>query len=73
MIDHRPHVLYDLYLSKDGVERRVELDLDVQFKPSDEFRYGPDIYAVTRLEPGHDKFDAVLFASLSRRPPSAAS
>jgi hypothetical protein len=63
-------VLYDVFLSKGGAERRVEIDLDVQFKPGDEFRYGPDIYVVTRLEPGHDKFDAVLFADLiTRRSP----
>ena len=53
---------YEMYLSKIEGERRIELDLDVQFKPSDEFRYGPDIYVVTRVEPGHDEFDAVLFA-----------
>ncbi len=51
-----------MHLSKDEAERRAELDLDVQFKPSDEFRYGPDIYVVTRVEPGHDEYDAVLFA-----------
>jgi hypothetical protein len=51
-----------MFLSKDEAERRVELDLDVQFKPTDEFRYGPDIYVVTRVAPGHDEFDAVLFA-----------
>jgi hypothetical protein len=63
-------VLYDVFLSKGGAERRVEIDLDVQFKPGDEFRYGPDIYVVTRLEPGHDKFDAVLFADMiTRRSP----
>ncbi len=53
---------YEMHLSKDEAERRAELDLDVQFKPSDEFRYGPDIYVVTRVEPGHDEYDAVLFA-----------
>jgi hypothetical protein len=56
-----------MHLSKDEGERRVELDLDVQFKPSDEFRYGPDIYVVTRVEPGDGEFDAVLFAD--GRPP----
>jgi hypothetical protein len=55
-------VRYEMYLLKDEAERRVELDLDVQFKPTDEFRYGPDIYVVTRVEPGQDEFDAVLFA-----------
>jgi hypothetical protein len=60
-------VRYEMYLSKDEAKRRVELDLDVQFKPTDEFRYGPDIYVVTRVEPGHDEFDAVLFAD--GRPP----
>ena len=58
---------YDVYLSKDGGKRRVEIDLDVQFKPSDEFRWGPHIYVVTRVEPGRDEFDAVLFAD--SRPP----
>ena len=58
---------YEVYLSKDGAERRVEIDLDVQFKPSDEFRYGPDIYVVARVEQGRDEFDAVLFAD--SRPP----
>jgi hypothetical protein len=56
-----------MYLSKDEAKRRVELDLDVQFKPTDEFRYGPDIYVVTRVEPGHGEYDAVLFAD--GRPP----
>jgi hypothetical protein len=60
-------VRYDVYLSKDGAERRVDLDLDVQFKPSDDFRYGPDIYFVTKVEPGHDEFDAVLFADSKPR------
>jgi hypothetical protein len=60
-------VRYDTYLSKDGAERRVELDLDVRFKPSDEFRFGPDIYVVRSVEPGHGEFDAVLFAD--GRPP----
>jgi hypothetical protein len=60
-----------MYLSKDGAERRVELDLDIQFKPGDEFRYGPDIYAVTRVDPGHGKFHALLFGDMiaSRPPP----
>jgi hypothetical protein len=57
---------YEVYLTKDRTERRVEIDLDVQFKPTDEFRYGPDIYAVTSIQPGHDQFDAVLFAEASR-------
>ena len=56
---------YDVYLSKDGAERRIELDLDVQFKPSDEFRYGPDIYVVTSVQSGNDEFDAILFADLA--------
>jgi len=59
-------VRYDVYLSKDGAERRIELDLDVQVKPNDEFRYGPDIYVVTSLQPGNDQFDAVLFADKRR-------
>ena len=58
---------YDVYLSKDGAERRIELDLDVEFKPSDEFRYGPDIYLVTSVQSGNDEFDAILFADLARR------
>jgi hypothetical protein len=33
-------VRYDVYASKDGAERRVKIDLDILFKPSDEFRYG---------------------------------
>jgi hypothetical protein len=62
-------VRYDVYLSKDGAERRIELDIDVQFKPSDEFRYGPDIYVVTSVQPGHDEFNAVLFAdTIADRP-----
>jgi len=56
---------YEVYLSKDGAERRIELDLDVQFKPNDEFRYGPDIYVVTSVQPGNDAFDAILFADLA--------
>jgi hypothetical protein len=56
---------YDVYLSKDGAERRIELDLDVQFKPTDEFRYGPDIYVVTSVQPGQDEFDAIIFADVA--------
>jgi hypothetical protein len=56
-----------MYLYKDGAKRRVDLDLDIQFKPNDEFRYGPDVYVVTRVEPGHAEYDAVLFADI--RPP----
>jgi len=52
-----------VYLSR-RVERRIELDFDIQFKPNDEFRWGPDIYVVTSVEPGNDKFDAVLFADM---------
>jgi hypothetical protein len=59
---------YEVYLSR-RVERRIELDFDIQFKPSDEFRWGPDIYVVTRVEPGHDKFDAVLFAAMIAEKP----
>jgi hypothetical protein len=56
---------YDVYLSKDGAERRIELDLDVQFKPTDEFRYGPDIYVVASVQPGQDEFDAIIFADVA--------
>jgi hypothetical protein len=56
---------YEVYLSKDGAERRIELDLDVEFKPTQEFRYGPDIYVVTSVQPGHDEFDAIIFADLA--------
>jgi hypothetical protein len=56
---------YEVYLSKDGAERRIELELDVQFKPSYEFRYGPDIYVVTSVQPGRDEFDAIIFADLA--------
>jgi hypothetical protein len=56
---------YDVYLSKDGAERRIELDLDVQFKPGDEFRYGSDIYVVTSVQSGNDEFDAILFVDLA--------
>jgi hypothetical protein len=58
---------YDVYLSKDGAERRIELDLDVEFKPNDDFRYGPDIYVVTSVQSGNDEFDAILFAQLASR------
>jgi hypothetical protein len=61
-------VRYEMYLFKGGAERRVELDLDVQFKPGDEFRYGPEIYVVDRVESSHDEFDAVLFADVTDRP-----
>jgi len=56
---------YEVYLSRDGAERRIELDLDVEFKPSHEFRYGPDIYVVTSLQPGQDEFDAIIFADVA--------
>jgi len=56
---------YEVYLSRDGDERRIELDLDVEFKPSYEFRYGPDIYVVRSLQPGHDEFDAIIFAEVA--------
>jgi len=57
-------VRYDAYLSKDDTRRRVEIDLDAQFKPGDEFRYGPDIYVVTRVGPGQDESNLILFADL---------
>jgi hypothetical protein len=56
---------YEVYLSKHGAERRIELDLDVEFKPTHEFRYGPDIYVVTSVQPGHHEFDAIIFADLA--------
>ncbi|HEY8776225.1 MAG TPA: hypothetical protein VIM33_07050 [Gaiellaceae bacterium] len=55
---------YDAYLSKDDTRRRVEIDLDAQFKPGDEFRYGHDIYIVTRVGPGKDGSNLILFADL---------
>jgi hypothetical protein len=55
---------YEVYLSRNGDERRIELDLDVEFKPGYEFRYGPDIYVVTSVQPGHDEFDAIIFADV---------
>jgi hypothetical protein len=58
-------VRYEVYLSKDAAERRIELDLDVEFKPSHEFRYGPDIYVVTSVQPGQDEFDAIIFADVA--------
>jgi len=58
-------VRYEVYLFKDGAERRIELDLDVEFKPSHEFRYGPDIYVVTSVQPGQDEFDAIIFADVA--------
>jgi hypothetical protein len=63
-------VRYDVHLSKGETKRRVEIDIDVQFKPTDEFRYGPDIYVVTSVRPGNDEFGAILFADLSRADPS---
>ena len=65
-----PHLRYDVHLSKGATRRRVELDIDVQFKPTDEFRYGPDIYVVTSVQPGNDELHAILFADLSRADPS---
>jgi hypothetical protein len=63
-------VRYDAYLSKDDTRRRVEIDLDVKFKPGDEFRYGPDIYVVTRVGPGKDGSDPILFADVVATPPA---
>ena len=60
---------YDVRLSKGETKRRVEIDIDVQFKPTDEFRYGPDIYVVTSVRPGNGEFGAILFADLSRAGP----
>jgi len=55
-------VRYDAYLSKDDTRRRVEVDHDVEFKPGDEFRYGLDTYVVTRVGPGKDESNLILFA-----------
>jgi hypothetical protein len=57
-------VRYDAYLSKDDTRRRVEVDHDVEFKPGDEFRYGPDLYVVTRVGPGKDDSYVILFADV---------
>jgi hypothetical protein len=61
-------VRYDAYLSKDDTRRRVEIDLDAQFEPGDEFRYGPDIYVVTRVGPGKDDSYPILFADVVATP-----
>jgi hypothetical protein len=55
---------YEVYLSRDGEERRIELDLDVEFRAGYEFRYGPDIYVVATVQPGHDEFHAIIFADV---------
>jgi hypothetical protein len=55
---------YDAYLSKGDSKRRVVLDLDIEFKPGDEFKHENGIYAVTRIEPGEDGFDFAMFAEL---------
>jgi hypothetical protein len=34
-------VRYDAYLAKGEIKRRVEIDIDVQFKPTDEFGTAP--------------------------------
>jgi hypothetical protein len=53
---------YDAHLSVGPGQQRITLDLDIDFKPGDEFTHGDGLYTVTDVQPGHDKFDATLFA-----------
>jgi uncharacterized Zn finger protein len=62
-------VVYDARLSKEGIgERQVELTWEEPLAVGDLFTYDGEIYDVTAVHVGHDRFDAVIEAEWGAGP-----
>ena len=55
-------MLYDVWLSKSGGERRVTLEHDSVLAKDDAFAYENEVYSVVDVQPGHGDFDGVIAA-----------
>ena len=55
-------MLYEARLSTGGTESKVSIERVAPFAKDDTFRIEMDMYQVTEIGPGHDEFDAVVFA-----------
>jgi len=55
-------VLYDAWLTKGASERQVAPEHDSQLNEGDAFTYENEVYSVTRVDPGHHEFVAVIAA-----------
>jgi len=55
-------MLYEAFLADGDADPRMALEDDRELKAGDFIRHQMETYRVTRVAPGHDEFDAVVFA-----------
>ena len=49
-----------------------EMQIGIDFKAGDEFRFNSEVFVITDVKPGFGNFDAILFADLVTETPKSA-